>query len=131
MASQVIEHLAPRALVEFLGAARRALGAGGVLICETINPQSLFALANWYVMDLTHSQPIHPHALAFLVEEAGFDNVEVRYLSPARPPREPVEVDADAPAWARTLGKTVDEELGGLTDVVFGLQDYALIARVV
>ncbi len=131
MASQVIEHLAPRALVQFLAAARRALGAGGVLICETINPQSLFALANWYVMDLTHSQPIHPHTLSFLVEEAGFESVEVRYLSPARPPREPVEVDEDAPKWARDLGKTVDEELGSLTDTVFGLQDYALIARVV
>jgi SAM-dependent methyltransferase len=130
MASQVVEHLAPRALVDFLNAAKRALGGGGVLILETINPQSLFALANWYVMDLTHAQPLHPHTLSFIAEEAGFVDVEVRYLSPARPPREPLEVDDDAPAWARTLSKTVDDELGSLSDVVFGLQDYALIARV-
>ena len=130
MASQVVEHLAPRALVEFLRVARRALRGGGVLILETINPQSLFALSNWYVMDLTHAQPLHPHTLSFIAEEAGFADVEVRYLSPARPPREPLEVDADAPEWARTLSKTVDEELGSLSDVVFGLQDYALIARV-
>ena len=130
MASQVVEHLAPRALVEFLRVARRAMRGGGVLILETINPQSLFALSNWYVMDLTHAQPLHPHTLSFLAEEAGFSDVVVRYLSPARPPREPLEVDADAPEWARTLSKTVDEELGSLSDVVFGLQDYALIARV-
>jgi glycosyltransferase involved in cell wall biosynthesis/SAM-dependent methyltransferase len=130
MASQVVEHLAPRALVEFLGVARRAVRGGGILIMETINPQSLFALSNWYVMDLTHAQPLHPHTLSFIAEEAGFVDIEVRYLSPARPPREPLDVDADAPEWARTLSKTVDEELGSLSDIVFGLQDYALIARV-
>ena len=129
MASQVVEHLSPRAIVDFLDAAYRALGGGGVLIMETINPQSLFALSNWYVMDLTHAQPLHPHTLSFLAEQTGFTDVEVRYLSPARPPREPLVVDEDAPEWARTLSKTVDEELGSLSDVVFGLQDYALIAR--
>jgi SAM-dependent methyltransferase len=129
MASQVVEHLAPRALIDFLHVARRALRTGGVLICETINPQSLFALANWYVMDLTHAQPLHPHTLSFLAEEAGFTSIEVRYLSPARPEREPLAVDDDAPAWARTMAKSVDEELSALTGVVFGDQDYALIAR--
>jgi glycosyltransferase involved in cell wall biosynthesis/SAM-dependent methyltransferase len=130
MASQVVEHLAPRALIDLLATARRAIGGGGVLIMETINPQSLYALSNWYVMDLTHAQPLHPHTLTFLAEEAGFTDIEVRYLSPARPPREPLDVDDDAPEWARTLSKTVDEELGSLADTVFGLQDYALIARV-
>jgi O-antigen chain-terminating methyltransferase len=130
MASQVVEHLSTHALIDFLGAARRALGPDGVLICETINPQSLFALANWYVMDLTHVQPLHPHTLSFLADELGFSSVEVRYMSPARPPREPLDVGPDAPEWAKALATGVDDELRSLADVVFGQQDYALIARV-
>jgi SAM-dependent methyltransferase len=129
LASQVVEHMTPKVLIEFLRAARRALRGGGVLICETINPQSLYALANWYVMDLTHTQPIHPHTLSFLAEEVGFAGVEVRYLSPARGPHAALDVPDDAPAWAQMLGKTADEELTALNEVVFGPQDYALIAR--
>lgn len=130
MASQVVEHMAPRALVEFLAASRRALRGGGILVCETINPQSLYAMANWYVMDLTHAQPIHPHTLSFLAESAGFSEVQVRYLSPAKPEREPITIEDDAPAWALRLAKSVDEELRAQGDVVFGPQDYAIIARV-
>ncbi len=129
MASQVIEHMPPRTLMDFLNASQRALRRGGVLICETINPQSLYALANWYVMDLTHAQPIHPRTLTFLAEQVGFRSFEVRYLSPARAPYEELDVGEDAPAWARTLSKTVDDELRALSNTVFGPQDYALIAR--
>jgi hypothetical protein len=39
-------------------------------------------------------------------------------------------VPDDAPAWAQTFGKVVGEDLRALTEVVFGPQDYALIARV-
>lgn len=128
--SQVVEHMSPRALVELLQAVRRAVLSGGVFVCETINPQSLYALANWYVMDLTHAQPIHPNTLSFLVEDAGFVDIEVRYLSPARPDREPITIGHDSPAWAQELARTIDQEIQMLSDVVFGPQDYALIARV-
>ncbi len=53
----------------------------------------------------------------------------MRYLSPARGPHSPLDVPDDAPGWAQTLGKTADEELKALNEVVFGPQDYALIAR--
>ena len=81
-------------------------------------------------MDLTHIQPVHPETLSFLADEAGFDHVGVRYVSPARPPHEPIEIPDDAPAWAAVAGKATDDELQALTDTVFGPQDYALIAKV-
>ncbi len=130
IAAQVVEHLPPRTLVALLAASRRALRPGGVLVCETINPQSLFALANWYMMDLTHAQPVHPNTLRFLAAQEGFGDLDVRYRSPARPEDPELTVAADAPDWARAFATVLTEELRELNRVVFGPQDYALVARV-
>jgi SAM-dependent methyltransferase len=130
MAAQVVEHMSPRALIDFLAAARRALRGSGTIILETVNPESLYALANWYTMDLTHVQPVHPRTLSFLAKQAGFEQIEIVYLSHARAPHEPLDIPDDAPAWAKTMGKILDDEMSALNNTVFGAQDFALIARV-
>jgi SAM-dependent methyltransferase len=84
-AGQVAEHLAPPALLRFLELARAKLRRGGVLVIETINPLSPFSLRNYFA-DLTHAQPLVPGTLTLLVREAGFRELELRYLNePARP----------------------------------------------
>jgi O-antigen chain-terminating methyltransferase len=128
-AAQFIEHLAPRGIVEFLAAARRALRPDGIAIIETINPQSLFALANWYFMDLTHAQPVHPMTLRFLAEQEGFRDIEIRYRAPVREEPPTVELSDDAPAWAKSMATSVASELQRIDEVVFGPQDYAIVLR--
>ena len=105
-AGQVVEHLPPPALVRFLELARAKLRDGGVLIAETINPLSPFALRNYFA-DLTHAQPLVPETLAQLVRHAGFRDVETRYL------HEPDRGDATGP----------------VADVLFAPLDYAIHAR--
>ncbi len=84
-AGQVVEHLAPPALLRFLELARARLRRGGVIVIETINPLSPFSLRNYFA-DLTHAQPLVPGTLTLLVREAGFRELELRYLNePARP----------------------------------------------
>jgi SAM-dependent methyltransferase len=84
-AGQVAEHLVPAALLRFLELARAKLRRGGVLVIETINPLSPFSLRNYFA-DLTHAQPLVPGTLTLLVREAGFRELELRYLNePARP----------------------------------------------
>jgi glycosyltransferase involved in cell wall biosynthesis/SAM-dependent methyltransferase len=129
-AAQFVEHLPPRGIVDFLAGARRALRLGGIIVCETINPQCLFALANWYVMDLTHKQPVHPDTFRLLLEQEGFDDVEVRYFSPVREEPPPIELGEEAPAWAQMLAKTLSEELSRFNSILFGPQDYAAIGRI-
>ncbi|QEC46244.1 glycosyltransferase [Baekduia soli] len=71
-AMQVIEHLPEPALVAFLRAGRRALGAGGRLIVETVNPHSVVALKAFW-LDPTHQHPLFPEVVLELCREAGFD----------------------------------------------------------
>ena len=84
-AAHVVEHLPPPALVRFLDLAASRLRPGGVVVLETPNPVSLVALKHYFA-DLTHSQPLVPETLAFLVRQAGLDVAETRYLN--EPPAE-------------------------------------------
>jgi len=76
--SQVVEHLPPSALQRLIELAYAKLRPNGSLLIETVNPLSVFALVHIYFLDMTHRTPVHPQALRFLMEAAGFSSVAVR-----------------------------------------------------
>ncbi len=106
-AAQVVEHLPPAALFRLLELAARALRPGGVLVAETINPLSPLAVRSFFA-DLTHAQPLVPDTLALLARQAGFREVETRFLNAPR------HVD------------DVDERI---REILFAPLDYAIVAR--
>ena len=114
VAFQVVEHWPAEATFAFLRAARRALAPGGVLIAETINTDSLSALKAFF-LDPTHVRPVPADALRFLAEAAGFTDTQIEYRAPLPAPERLAEASAN------------DAKLNRL---LFGPQDYALIARV-
>jgi SAM-dependent methyltransferase len=127
-AAHVVEHLPPPALVRFLELAASRLRPGGVLVLETPNPVSLVALKHYFA-DLTHAQPLVPETLAFLVRQAGLEVEETRYLNepPAAERMRPVELPDDARYAAAQ--EALDADVRRLNEVVFGPQDYAIVAR--
>ncbi|HEY1434181.1 MAG TPA: methyltransferase domain-containing protein, partial [Thermoanaerobaculia bacterium] len=114
VAFQVVEHWPPDVIFRFLQDARRALAAGGVLIAETVNTDSLSALRTFY-LDPTHVRPVPAEALRFLAEAAGFSDARIE-------PRSPLPV-------SERLEERSDNERK-LNALLYGAQDYALIARV-
>ena len=96
----------------------------GVFLAETINPRSILALSHNFNLDLSHRQPVHPDMLAFLAESVGFDEVEIRYCSPVP---EMARLQAVAPAGE--LEQAFNENTRRLNELLYGYQDYALIAR--
>ena len=114
VAFQVVEHWPAAQTFRFLAEARRAIGAGGVLIVETVNTDSLSAM-NAFYLDPTHIRPVPPEALQFLCEAAGFRELQVEFLSPL-------------PESARLVERSENDVR--LNEMLFGPQDYAVIARV-
>ncbi|MFN7955149.1 MAG: class I SAM-dependent methyltransferase [bacterium] len=129
--AQVIEHFEPAAVQAFLGLAHRALRPGGLLIAETINAESLSAVTRNFFADWTHRTPIAPRSLRFVVESIGFEEVEIRYLSPV--PEDArlriVPIDPDLPSTTRDQLEAINRNFELLNGLLFAPQDFALVAR--
>jgi hypothetical protein len=70
---------------------------------------------NAFYLDPTHVRPVPPEALRFLCEAAGFLDPRVEFLSPL-------------PDSERLLERSENDVR--LNEMLFGPQDYAVIARV-
>jgi O-antigen chain-terminating methyltransferase len=124
-AAQFVEHLPPSALLRFLQLAARKLRPGGLLVAETINPLSLVALGHYFA-DPTHVQPLVPQTLDLLARQAGFERTEIRFLNEPGERLRPVDLPSEA-AFDAAHG-ALEANIQRLNEVVFGPQDYALLA---
>lgn len=122
-ASQVIEHIPPAKLKRLLELAHQKLRPSGTIVLETINPASVFALVQIFYLDLSHQKPIHPQALKFLLEAAGFEDVEIKYSSFLK--EEQLKNLPRADEGAMIFNQNVDH----LNALLFAPANYAAVAR--
>jgi O-antigen chain-terminating methyltransferase len=109
---QVVEHLQPERLPEFIHLAGEKLARGGILAIETPNPECLAIFATHFYLDPTHTRPVPSPLLVFFLEEAGFGGIEVYRRFPA---------EESMPSVKGLPREFLDQFFGGL--------DYAVIAR--
>jgi O-antigen chain-terminating methyltransferase len=124
--AHVVEHLEVPSLLRLLDLAATKLRPGGVFVAETPNPRTLVALSTFFA-DLSHVRPLHPETLSLLARQLGFASAEIVYLhepEPAGRLRPLPEGGSDGEPL-----ETVDENFALLNAVVFGPQDFALVAR--
>lgn len=79
--AQVVEHLAPRQLIQLLQLAVARLKPEAVAVFETQNPHCLLSIAGEFWIDPSHRHPIHPQQLVFLSRMVGFRNHEILWLN--------------------------------------------------
>jgi 2-polyprenyl-3-methyl-5-hydroxy-6-metoxy-1,4-benzoquinol methylase len=116
--AQVVEHLLTSELERLVKVAYEKLLPNAVMVMETINPRSLYALGNHFFADTSHVRPVHPETLRFICEQVGFSSVVLDEISPhalmeTKDALEPSEV-----------GKAVK----ALVENFFGYQDYIIVA---
>jgi SAM-dependent methyltransferase len=121
---QVIEHLPPATIPGVIGEVARALKPGGVLYIETPNPMSLFVHSHSLWLDPSHTRPLHPLYLEFVCRAAGLEQIEIVYSSPVPDDQKLPGVADDGSELAATMSAVVER----LNQVVFGPQDYAIVA---
>lgn len=115
---QVVEHLSPNQVSELVSLAADKLRPGGRAVIETVNPQSLYVFARAFYLDPTHVSPVHPAYLTFLFRRAGFQGLDIDWRS------EPSVEESLHPVGQAD----VDENFKRINQILFGPQDYALIA---
>jgi SAM-dependent methyltransferase len=118
VAMHVVEHLPVDALFALFAESSRVLRAGGLLIIETPNAESLAVSASEFWRDPTHLAPRHPAALTLLGREYGFAIDEIRAIHPFPDSNRFVATSEDVRAL-----------VDALNDRVFGGQDLRLILK--
>ena len=119
---QVVEHLTPQEVVDLVALAYEKLRPQGRILVETVNPQSLYVFAHSLYVDPTHARPVHPAYLDFLFRQAGYSHVEIHWRSPIAD-AERLEENGDGEG-----DTTSNANVRRLNELVFGPQDYAIIA---
>lgn len=78
----IVEHLPFTTMVALFDESFRVLKPGGKVIFETPNPENIMVGSCSFYTDPSHTNPIPPATLSFLVEDRGFVNIEVLRLHP-------------------------------------------------
>ena len=131
-AAQVVEHLEPDYLLQFLEAAYDKLRPGSKIVLETINPACWFAFFSSYIRDVTHVRPLHPDTLQYFLRASGFQNVNVRYSVPypAEDKLQTAPHSGAGPLGGPTaLEITVNDNFKKLNDLLFTYMDYAAVGE--
>jgi O-antigen chain-terminating methyltransferase len=127
---QVVEHLEPEYIFRLLALCYQKLKFGYYIVVETVNPQSFISFVNFYI-DLTHKRPLHPQTLQFLICAAGFRESEKKFFSPVSDESKlkTITDTSGLDAVARKNIDTYNNNIERLNSVLFGEQDYAVIAK--
>lgn len=132
IAIQVVEHLTRSQLEELFALCNRKVIAGGRVVFETINPQSMLALSSNYFRDPTHVFPMHPDTLRYMLELSGFVRVAVQYRSPVAPEAQLRMIETSEhmpPRWAYAV-ELMNRNFDALNRIIYGHQDFCIIGEV-
>lgn len=124
-ASQLVEHLNTNQLIQLCNEAYKKLLPGSYLILETPNPTSLSIYMNAFYMDPSHNKPVHPKTLEYFLKQAGFSEISVVFTEQSK-------VGYKLPLLEGQNINNLNEFNDGinlLSDIIFGSQDYAIIAK--
>jgi SAM-dependent methyltransferase len=128
-AAQVVEHLQPDYLLQFLELAFHKLRPGGRIVLETLNPACWIAFFESYIRDITHVRPLHPETLRYLVQASGFSRADIEYKAPVAPQDrlQTVALPAPAPAAMADFVEAFNGNVDKLNSRIFTHLDYAVI----
>lgn len=123
--AQVIEHISFEQLKTLCFAAYEKLAPGACLVMETPNPTCLAIYTNSFYIDPTHQRPVHPALLTYLLQEAGFQDIQILYTEVSRTGEHIPKIDGDGIHNLQEVNKAIDR----ISELLYGSQDYAAIAR--
>jgi SAM-dependent methyltransferase len=129
--AQVVEHLQPAYLLEFLELAFHKIRPGGRLVLETLNPACWVAFFDSYIRDITHVWPLHPDTLRYLVAASGFARASIEFRSPvaAEDRLQRVALPAGTHEAVGDLAEAFNGNVDKLNERMFTFRDYAVVAE--
>jgi SAM-dependent methyltransferase len=125
-AAQVVEHLEPAYLLQFLELAHHKLRPGAPLVLETLNPACWVAFFESFIRDITHVWPLHPETLKYLVTASGFSSARIEYRSPV-PAQDKLQHVAATGVLPEDAVEQLNANVDKLNARIFTFLDYAIV----
>lgn len=128
-AAQVVEHLTNKELRRFANLSFEKLPAGGKIILETVNPCCLSTFSGALYADPTHQKPVHPVALQFFLEQAGFKECKTVFSLPI-PEQSKLDIlpISEVSPDEKNLYEKINKNFEKLNSVLYTFAHYAIIA---
>lgn len=129
--SNLVEHLEYNQLKSLLRKISLSLQDGGILVIETINPECLSVFSSALYLDLTHIRPLHPLGLEALLEDYGFNNIQLLRTSPVEEEAK-LEVAALPDEITNDLKSSLvafNQNFQKLNNLLFGYMEYGIAAK--
>ncbi len=124
---QVVEHLTPSQLLTLVKLSSQKLEPEAYFIAETINPLNL-STSKIFTLDLSHQKPVHPETLKFLLQSEGFSEINFEFFSPTPDDEKLQPIELLGNHEAKSL-KQINDNIHKLNELLYGYQDYAVIAK--
>lgn len=132
IAIQVVEHLTLDQLKALFKLCLQKIKQGGRVVFETINSESIVALASNYHRDPTHVFPLHPETMRFMLDVSGLKVIEVRKLSafPKEAELKELELKEFMSPRLEVMIEQLNQNFKQLNQLLYGYQDYCIVAEV-
>lgn len=124
-AGQLIEHLETHQIILLCKLAYEKLEKGSYIVMETPNPTSLSIYTNAFYIDPSHVKPVHPLTMKYFLEKAGFQQINILYTTASKLP---ISIPKLINSGTKNL-EEFNECMDIISDLLFGSQDYAIIAK--
>lgn len=134
MLSRFAGHQSPARLVRMLSLCWEKLSGDGVLIIETPNPFSLYAVASYALEDSDRIHPMHPETLKLLCLSCGFMEPTVMFLNPLPPEENLEELELSSRGaiidhHEQELFHQVNQNFAKINRIIFSHREYAVVTR--
>lgn len=127
---QVIEHLQPNDLINLVKLCYDKMKYGTYFIAETVNPLCLGIFSTNFYLDLSHIKPVHPETIKFLLESAGFREIQFKFFSPFPEEARLKNIEpTDLPEKLKKDFEVLNQNINKLNDMIYGFRDYAVIGK--
>ncbi len=124
-AAQLIEHLKTDQIIQLCNDAYKKLIPGSYLIFETPNPTSLAIYTNAFYVDPSHNKPVHPRTIEYFLKQAGFSDISIIFTEHSKSKYRLPLLNGESISNLNEF----NDGINCITDILFGSQDYAIIAK--
>ncbi len=122
--ARVIEYLPTHLQMEFISLCSQKVKSGGVVVIETINPESTLGFGRNSYLDPTHLRPVPLELLKSALDTYCFRDIEVCFLAPIRVPMAPTSEPNSNPEYQdRVLPDGFPNLVGAPAYAVVGRRD--------